>query len=122
MIEVVHDCLEKRSSDQSSSLDSNNSLDILKNHVLNELIQTEKVYVRELFTVLLIASMNKKADFQMYEKYCLNKPRSEAIWKKYSECAFFQILTGLQISGISLLSGQNHSLKYFLQMMTPTAS
>ncbi|XP_039730739.1 proto-oncogene DBL isoform X3 [Pteropus medius] len=52
-IEAVHECRETRSSAQSSSLNNDNSLDILKNHVLNELIQTEKVYVRELFTVLL---------------------------------------------------------------------
>ncbi|XP_007100373.2 proto-oncogene DBL isoform X1 [Physeter macrocephalus] len=145
-IEVVHDCQEKRSSAQSSSLDNDNSLDILKNHVLNELIQTERVYVRELFAVLLgyreemdnpemfdlippllrnkkdvlfgnmaeiyefhnniftsslencvVAPervgpcfLERKDDFQMYAKYCQNKPRSEAIWKKYSECAFFQ--------------------------------
>ncbi|TKC34846.1 hypothetical protein EI555_000568, partial [Monodon monoceros] len=123
-IEAVHDCQEKRSSAQSSSLDNDNSLDTLKNHVLNELVQTEKVYVRELFAVLLgyreemdnpemfdlippllrnkkdvlfgnMAEIyefhNKyKDDFQMYAKYCQNKPRSEAIWKKYSECTFFQ--------------------------------
>ncbi|XP_044792715.2 proto-oncogene DBL isoform X9 [Bubalus bubalis] len=144
--EAVYDCQEKRSSVQSSNLDNDNSLDILKNHVLNELIQTERAYVRELFTVLLgyraemdnpemfvlmppllrskrdvlfgnmaeiyefhnnifmnslencvdaperVGScfLERKDDFQMYAKYCQNKPRSEAIWKKYSECAFFQ--------------------------------
>ncbi|KAF4026818.1 hypothetical protein G4228_018761 [Cervus hanglu yarkandensis] len=36
--------------------------------------------------------LERKDDFQMYAKYCQNKPRSEAIWKKYSECAFFQEL------------------------------
>uniref|UniRef100_A0ABI7WH88 MCF.2 cell line derived transforming sequence n=1 Tax=Felis catus TaxID=9685 RepID=A0ABI7WH88_FELCA len=147
-IEVVHDCREQRNSGQSSSLDNDNSLDILQNHVLNELIQTERVYVHELFTVLLgyraemdnpemfdlmppllrnkkdvlfgnmaeiyefhndifLSSLEncvdapervgpcfleRKDDFQMYAKYCQNKPRSEAIWKKYSECAFFQEL------------------------------
>nr|KAF6435977.1 MCF.2 cell line derived transforming sequence [Rousettus aegyptiacus] len=145
-IEAVHECREMRSSAQSSSLNNDNSLDILKNHVLNELIQTEKVYVRELFTVLLgykaemdnpdmfdlmppllrnkkdilfgnmaeiyefhsnlfmnslencieypervgLCFLERKDDFQMYAKYCQNKPRSEAIWRKYSECAFFQ--------------------------------
>nr|XP_002763386.3 proto-oncogene DBL isoform X11 [Callithrix jacchus] len=145
-IEVVHDCPEKRSSGPSSSLDNSNSLDVLKNHVLNELIQTERVYVRELFTVLLgyraemdnpemfdlmppllrnkkdilfgnmaeiyefhndiflsslencahapervgLCFLERKDDFQMYAKYCQNKPRSETIWRKYSECAFFQ--------------------------------
>uniref|UniRef100_A0A8D1GTG4 MCF.2 cell line derived transforming sequence n=1 Tax=Sus scrofa TaxID=9823 RepID=A0A8D1GTG4_PIG len=145
-IEVVHDCREKRASAQSSSLDNDNSLDVLKNHVLNELVQTERVYVRELFTVLLgyraemdnpemfdlmppllrnkkdvlfgnmaeiyefhnnifmsslencvdapervgLCFLERKDDFQMYAKYCQNKPRSEGIWKKYSDCAFFQ--------------------------------
>ncbi|XP_068389023.1 proto-oncogene DBL isoform X6 [Eschrichtius robustus] len=145
-IEAVHDCQEKSSSAQSSSLDNGNSLDVLKNHVLNELVQTERVYVRELFAVLLgyreemdnpemfdlippllrnkkdvlfgnmaeiyefhnnvfMSSLEncivapervgpcfleRKDDFQMYAKYCQNKPRSEAIWRKYSECAFFQ--------------------------------
>uniref|UniRef100_A0A3Q1NGV5 MCF.2 cell line derived transforming sequence n=1 Tax=Bos taurus TaxID=9913 RepID=A0A3Q1NGV5_BOVIN len=141
--EAVYDCQEKRSSAQSSNLDNDNSLDILKNHVLNELIQTERAYVRELFTGyraemdnpemfvlmppllrskrdVLFGNMaeiyefhnnifmsslencvdapervgscflERKDDFQMYAKYCQNKPRSEAIWKKYSECAFFQ--------------------------------
>ncbi|XP_013205926.1 proto-oncogene DBL isoform X4 [Microtus ochrogaster] len=143
-IEVVKDSQEKRNSDHSPRLDNN--LDILKNHVLNELIQTEKAYVGELFTVLLgyrsemdnpqmfdlippllrnkkdvlfgnmaeiyefhnnifMSSLEdcsnapervgpcfleRKDDFQMYAKYCQNKPRSELIWRKYSECAFFQ--------------------------------
>ncbi|XP_055123352.1 proto-oncogene DBL isoform X8 [Symphalangus syndactylus] len=145
-IEVLHDCQEKRSSGESSSLDNGNSLDVLKNHVLNELIQTERVYVQELYTVLLgyraemdnpemfdlmppllrnkkdvlfgnmaeiyefhndiflsnlencayapervgPCFLERKDDFQMYAKYCQNKPRSETIWRKYSECAFFQ--------------------------------
>ncbi|XP_034341121.2 proto-oncogene DBL isoform X2 [Arvicanthis niloticus] len=135
---------QAKSSDQSPKLD--NSLDILKNHVLNELIQTERAYVRELFTVLLgyrsemdnpqmfdlmppllrnkkdvlfgnmaeiyefhnnifmsrledcsdapervgPCFLERKDDFQMYATYCQNKPRSELIWRKYSECAFFQ--------------------------------
>ncbi|GAB1302817.1 Mcf.2-transforming sequence [Apodemus speciosus] len=170
-IEAIQDSQEKNS-DQSPKLD--NSLDILKNtiprmaevgarapgpavpmivdlhqdpvHVLNELIQTERAYVRELFTVLLgyrsemdnpqmfdlmppllrnkkdvlfgnmaeiyefhnnifmsrledcsdapervgPCFLERKDDFQMYAKYCQNKPRSELIWRKYSECAFFQ--------------------------------
>ncbi|XP_016062710.1 PREDICTED: proto-oncogene DBL [Miniopterus natalensis] len=145
-IEVVHDSLEKRSAGPSSTLSNANTLDILKNHVLNELIQTEKIYVRELFTVLLgyksemdnpemfalmppllrnkkdvlfgnmaeiyefhsnlfmsslenctdapervgLCFLERRTDFEMYAKYCQNKPKSEAVWKKYSECAFFQ--------------------------------
>uniref|UniRef100_A0A8C6Z1B4 MCF.2 cell line derived transforming sequence n=1 Tax=Nothoprocta perdicaria TaxID=30464 RepID=A0A8C6Z1B4_NOTPE len=102
-------------------------------HVINELIETERVYVEELFTVLtgyraemdnpamvllmppmlrnrkdiLFGNMpeiydfhNKydtclspslqREDFQMYEKYCQNKPRSESLWRQCSESTFFQ--------------------------------
>ncbi|XP_063102538.1 proto-oncogene DBL isoform X3 [Cavia porcellus] len=145
-IEVVHDCQEKRSPGQPSSLDNDNNLDIIKRHVFNELIQTERVYVQELFAVLLgyraemdnpemfdlippvlrnkkdvlfgnmteiyefhsnifigslencsqvperVAScfLERKNDFHIYAKYCQNKPKSEAIWRKYSDCAFFK--------------------------------
>uniref|UniRef100_A0A8C6R317 Mcf.2 transforming sequence n=1 Tax=Nannospalax galili TaxID=1026970 RepID=A0A8C6R317_NANGA len=143
---VAHNCQEKRNSDQPCSLDNDNSLEILKKHVLNELIQTERAYVQELFSVLLgyraemdnpqmfdlmppllrnkkdvlfgnmeeiyefhnnifMSSLEncsnapervgpcflqRKDDFQMYAKYCQNKPQSEIIWRKYSECAFFR--------------------------------
>ncbi|XP_055986158.1 proto-oncogene DBL isoform X2 [Sorex fumeus] len=145
-IETVPDCQEKRKSDPSPSLKSDNTLDILKSHVLNELIKTERLYVHELFTVLLgyraemdnpamfglmppllrnkkdilfgnmaeiyefhnnifMSSLEncmnapervgpcfleRKDDFKIYAVYCQNKPRSEAVWKKFSECAFFQ--------------------------------
>ncbi|XP_069493259.1 guanine nucleotide exchange factor DBS isoform X3 [Ambystoma mexicanum] len=29
-------------------------------------------------------------DFQMYEKYCQNKPRSESLWRQCSDATFFQ--------------------------------
>ncbi|KAM7417436.1 hypothetical protein PAMA_017200 [Pampus argenteus] len=32
----------------------------------------------------------QKENFQMYECYCQNKPRSEALWRQFSDCAFFQ--------------------------------
>ncbi|XP_049623433.1 proto-oncogene DBL [Suncus etruscus] len=145
-IEVVHDFQDKRHSDPPPSVNSDNNLKILKQHVLHELIQTEKVYVHELFSVLLgyrsemdnpemfglmppalrnkkdvlfgnmaeiyefhnnifMSSLEscanapervgpcfleRKDDFKMYAKYCQNKPKSEAVWKKFSECAFFQ--------------------------------
>ncbi|XP_006881959.1 PREDICTED: proto-oncogene DBL [Elephantulus edwardii] len=145
-IEVIHDFPEEQSSSQSSVLTKENTLAILKNHVLNELIQTEKIYVRELFTVLLgyraqmdnpemmdiippllrskkdvlfgnmpeiyefhnnifmhrlencfhypelvgQCFLERKNDFQLYAKYCQNKPLSETIWKKYSDCTFFK--------------------------------
>ncbi|KFQ97159.1 Proto-oncogene DBL, partial [Nipponia nippon] len=117
------------------------------NHVINELIETERVYVEELFTVLtgyraemdnpamlilmppvlrnrkdvLFGNMpeiydfhnkiflhslesclgapervgfcflDRREDFQMYEKYCQNKPRSESLWRQCSESTFFQV-------------------------------
>ncbi|XP_045144302.1 proto-oncogene DBL [Echinops telfairi] len=145
-MEVVQDRQEKSAPSQPPTSEHDNSLEILKNHVLNELIQSERVYVRELFAALLgyraemdnpemydlmppllrnnkdvlfgnmaeiykfhndifMSSLDncqnapeqvgrcfleRKKEFQMYAKYCLNKPRSEKIWKKCSECAFFQ--------------------------------
>uniref|UniRef100_A0A8C3XLP3 MCF.2 cell line derived transforming sequence n=1 Tax=Chelydra serpentina TaxID=8475 RepID=A0A8C3XLP3_CHESE len=116
------------------------------NHVINELIETERVYVEELFTVLMgyraemdnpamvilmppvlrnredvlfgnmpeiydfhnkiflhnlescvgapervgLCFLERVKDFQMYEKYCQNKPRSESLWRQCSESTFFQ--------------------------------
>uniref|UniRef100_A0A7M4EQ47 MCF.2 cell line derived transforming sequence n=1 Tax=Crocodylus porosus TaxID=8502 RepID=A0A7M4EQ47_CROPO len=34
--------------------------------------------------------LERREDFQMYEKYCQNKPRSEALWRQCSESTFFQ--------------------------------
>ncbi|KAM6151614.1 proto-oncogene DBL [Rhynchocyon petersi] len=147
-VEGIPQIEKKDSVSQSCTLATDNNLDILKNHVLNELIQTETLYVQELFSVLsgyraemenpdmfhfiptplrdkkdilfgnmpeiyefhkniFISSLEncrrfpelvgqcfleRKNDFlQMYAKYCQNKPRSEQLWKNYSECAFFQI-------------------------------
>lgn len=30
-------------------------------------------------------------EFQIYEKYCQNKPRSESLWRQCSDCPFFQV-------------------------------
>ncbi|NXI29453.1 MCF2 protein, partial [Sterrhoptilus dennistouni] len=145
-IEVMHDYQEKRNSLQYFIPDSDDSLDILKGHVINELIETERVYVEELFTVLMgyraemdnpamlillppvlrnrkdvlfgnmpeiydfhnkiflhslenclgapervgCCFLDRREDFQMYEKYCQNKPRSESLWRQCSESSFFQ--------------------------------
>ncbi|RMC22040.1 hypothetical protein DUI87_02911 [Hirundo rustica rustica] len=116
-------------------------------HVINEFIETERVYVEELFTVLmgyraemdnpamlillppvlrnrkdvLFGNMPKiydfhnkiflhslenclgapervgccfldRENFQMYEKYCPNKLRSESLWRQCSKSSFFQEL------------------------------
>ncbi|KAG7263152.1 hypothetical protein CRUP_015931 [Coryphaenoides rupestris] len=72
-------------------------------HVLRELIETERVYVEELLSVLLDLEscmdtpervggcfLERKESFQMYECFCQNKLRSEALWRQFSDCAFFQ--------------------------------
>ncbi|EMP35361.1 Proto-oncogene DBL [Chelonia mydas] len=147
-IEVMHDYQEKRNSLQSFISESEDNLDTLKGHVINELIETERVYVEELSTVLMgyraemenpamvilmppalrnredvlfgnmpeiydfhnkiflhnlescvgapervgLCFLERRKDFQMYEKYCQNKPRSESLWRQCSESTFFQEL------------------------------
>ncbi|XP_053130406.1 proto-oncogene DBL isoform X3 [Hemicordylus capensis] len=145
-IEVMHDYQEKQNSLQYYISESEDSLEILKSHVINELIETERVYVEELFTILMgyraemdnptmtlllppllrnrkdvlfgnmpeiyefhnriflhhlescleapervgYCFLERREDFQMYEKYCQNKPRSESLWRQYAESLFFQ--------------------------------
>ncbi|XP_058404498.1 guanine nucleotide exchange factor DBS isoform X3 [Diceros bicornis minor] len=137
---------EGRQGRGSSTGDEEESLAILRRHVMNELLDTERVYVEELLCVLegyaaemdnplmthLISTglQNKKdvlfgnmeeiyhfhnriflrelenyidcpelvgrcflermEEFQIYEKYCQNKPRSESLWRQCSDCPFFQ--------------------------------
>ncbi|XP_027141618.1 proto-oncogene DBL isoform X1 [Larimichthys crocea] len=144
-IEVIHDYQESRSC-VSYSLEGEDSPDQLKRHVMRELIETERIYVEELLSVLLgyraemdnpalsgtlppilrskrdilfgnmpeiynfhsrvflqdlegcleapegvgACFLERKESFQMYELYCQNKPRSEALWRQFSDCAFFQ--------------------------------
>ncbi|XP_069049824.1 proto-oncogene DBL isoform X2 [Lepisosteus oculatus] len=144
-IEVMHDYQENLSS-ISFSLEGEDSPDLLKRHVMKELIETERVYVDELLSVLLgyraemenpvlypllppilrdkkevlfgnmpeiysfhsrlflqdlescldtpesvgACFLGRKENFQVYEQYCQNKPRSESLWRQCSDCAFFQ--------------------------------
>ncbi|XP_040281137.1 guanine nucleotide exchange factor DBS isoform X7 [Bufo bufo] len=130
----------------TSMMEDEENLAVLRRHVMNELIETERVYVEELLSVLegyaaemenplvmhLLSPvlLNKKdvlfgnmeeiyhfhnriflrelenyidypelvgrcflermEDFQIYEKYCQNKPRSESLWRQCSDAAFFQ--------------------------------
>uniref|UniRef100_A0A672UQU2 MCF.2 cell line derived transforming sequence-like 2 n=2 Tax=Neoaves TaxID=3078114 RepID=A0A672UQU2_STRHB len=115
-------------------------------HIINELIETERVYVEELQSIIegyasemdnpnlvhLIPSalqnkkeilfgnlpeiyefhnryvgtgencienpellarcfLKRKEDLQIYEKYCQNKPRSEALWRQCGDSIFFQV-------------------------------
>ncbi|XP_068107095.1 proto-oncogene DBL isoform X3 [Hyperolius riggenbachi] len=145
-IEVMHDYQEKRNSLQFYISESEDSLDILKGHAIHELIETERIYVEELYTVLLgyraemenptmirlmhpslrntknilfgnmpeiyefhnkifllslescieapervgFCFLERREDFQMYEKYCQNKPRSDSLWRQFSDNLFFQ--------------------------------
>ncbi|XP_060989748.1 guanine nucleotide exchange factor DBS isoform X13 [Dama dama] len=131
---------------RGSSTGDEESLAVLRRHVMKELLDTERVYVEELLCVLegyaaemdnplmthLISTglQNKKdilfgnmeeiyhfhnriflrelenytdcpelvgrcflermEEFQIYEKYCQNKPRSESLWRQCSDCPFFQ--------------------------------
>ncbi|KAM6924206.1 proto-oncogene DBL [Xenentodon cancila] len=144
-IEVIHDFQESRSC-VLYSLDGDDSPDLLKRHVMRELIETERIYVEELLSVLMgyraemdnpalagllppilrskrdilfgnmpeiynfhsrvflqdlegcleapervgAIFLERKESFQMYECYCQNKPRSEALWRQFSDCGFFQ--------------------------------
>ncbi|XP_051791184.1 proto-oncogene DBL isoform X3 [Erpetoichthys calabaricus] len=144
-IEVMHDYQETRNS-LSFSLDCEDSPEMQKRHVMKELIDTERVYVEELLSVLLgyraemdnpalspllppllrdkksvlfgnmaeiynfhsriflnalercletpervgHCFLERKSNFQMYEQYCQNKPRSELLWRQCSESLFFQ--------------------------------
>ncbi|XP_031800186.1 proto-oncogene DBL isoform X3 [Sarcophilus harrisii] len=144
-IEVMHDYQEKRNSLQYFISENDDSLHVLKRHVINELIETERVYVEELFIVLVgyraemenpemiplmpmslrtrkdilfgnmpeiyefhkriflhslescleapqrvgFCFLERRNDFQIYEKYCQNKPRSELLWRQHSESVFF---------------------------------
>lgn len=40
----------------------------------------------------------QKESFQMYECYCQNKPRSEALWRQFSDCSFFQVRSSRDFS------------------------
>ncbi|XP_068930266.1 proto-oncogene DBL [Petaurus breviceps papuanus] len=144
-IEVMHDYEEKRNSAQCLISENEDSLNVIRSHVINELIETERVYVEELFTVLVgyraeidnpmmaalippalkngkdvlfgnmpeiyefhskiflhslescleapqrvgFCFLERRDDFQIYEKYCQNKPRSELLWRQCSESTFF---------------------------------
>ncbi|XP_034453197.1 proto-oncogene DBL isoform X1 [Hippoglossus hippoglossus] len=144
-IEVIHDYQESRGC-VSYSLEGEDSPDLLKRHVMRELIETERIYAEELLSVLLgyraqmenpvlsallppilrskrdvlfgnmpeiynfhsrvflqdlegcleapegvgACFLKRKESFEMYECYCQNKLRSDALWRQFSDCAFFQ--------------------------------
>ncbi|XDV54241.1 hypothetical protein PO909_022579 [Leuciscus waleckii] len=144
-IEVMHDYEENRSC-LSYGPDGVENPDQHKRHVMKELIETERIYVEELLSVLLgyraemdnpslsnilpsvlrnkkeelfgnlpeiykfhsriflqdlesclespervgARFLERKENFQVYERYCHNKPRSEALWRQCSDSVFIQ--------------------------------
>ncbi|XP_016383845.1 proto-oncogene DBL-like isoform X3 [Sinocyclocheilus rhinocerous] len=144
-IEVMHDYEENRSC-LSYSPEGVENPDQHKRHVMKELIETERIYVDELLSVLLgyraemdnpslsnilpsvlrnkkeelfgnlpeiykfhsriflqdlescletpervgARFLERKENFQVYERYCQNKPRSDALWRQCSDSAFIQ--------------------------------
>ncbi|XP_072573442.1 proto-oncogene DBL isoform X2 [Paramormyrops kingsleyae] len=144
-IEVIHDYQENPSSGCSSP-EGEDASDLLRRQVMKELVETERIYVDELLSVLLgyraemdnpaladllpptlrskrdvlfgnmpeiysfhsrlflhdlercldspegvgACFLERKQHFQLYERYCQNKPCSESLWRQYSDCAFFQ--------------------------------
>uniref|UniRef100_A0A8C1XEN0 MCF.2 cell line derived transforming sequence b n=1 Tax=Cyprinus carpio TaxID=7962 RepID=A0A8C1XEN0_CYPCA len=144
-IEVMHDYGENRSC-LSYSPEGVENPDQHKRHVTKELIETERIYVDELLSVLLgyraemdnpslsnilpsvlrnkkeelfgnlpeiykfhsriflhdlesclespervgARFLERKENFQVYERYCRNKPRSDTLWRQCSDSAFIQ--------------------------------
>ncbi|XP_051764019.1 proto-oncogene DBL [Ctenopharyngodon idella] len=144
-IEVMHDYEENRSC-LSYGPDGVENPDQHKRHVMKELIETERIYVEELLSVLLgyraemdnpslsnilpsvlrnkkeelfgnlpeiykfhsriflqdlesclespervgARFLERKENFQVYKRYCQNKPRSDALWRQCSDSVFIQ--------------------------------
>ncbi|XP_063298795.1 probable guanine nucleotide exchange factor MCF2L2 [Pelobates fuscus] len=145
-IEVMHEASQGGTSRTLAMSESEENLSSRKSHIINELIETERVYVEELQSIIegyasslenpemitLIPAalqnnkdilfgnlpeiyefhkriflkelekctentdslgrcfLKRKEDLQIYEKYCQNKPRSEALWRQCGESIFFQ--------------------------------
>ncbi|XP_014795371.1 PREDICTED: probable guanine nucleotide exchange factor MCF2L2 isoform X6 [Calidris pugnax] len=145
-IEVMHEASQGGSSRVLVMSESDENLSSRRSHIINELIETERVYVEELQSIIegyasemdnpslvhlipaalqnkkdilfgnlpeiyefhnriflkeiencienpeLLARcfLKRKEDLQIYEKYCQNKPRSEALWRQCGDSIFFQ--------------------------------
>ncbi|XP_043558266.1 guanine nucleotide exchange factor DBS isoform X3 [Chiloscyllium plagiosum] len=145
-IEVMHEASQGGSSHVQVPTESEENLSTRRRHIMNELIETERVYVEELLSIIegyatemdnqelsplipgalknkkeilfgnlpeiydfhyriflkelencmenpeLVGKcfLKRKEELQIYEKYCQNKPRSEAIWRQCGDCQFFQ--------------------------------
>ncbi|KAJ8418841.1 hypothetical protein AAFF_G00003400 [Aldrovandia affinis] len=145
-IEVMHEASQGGSSHVLVSNETEETLSNRRRYIMNELIETERLYVEELQSIMegyaaelgntelaplvptalqnkkdvlfgnlpeiyefhnrtflkelencvenpeLVGTcfLKRKEDLQIYEKYCQNKPRSEALWRQCGDCAFFQ--------------------------------
>uniref|UniRef100_A0A8C2C4C0 MCF.2 cell line derived transforming sequence-like 2 n=1 Tax=Cyprinus carpio TaxID=7962 RepID=A0A8C2C4C0_CYPCA len=137
-IEVMHEGGQGGSSLVLMSNETEESLSNRRSHIMNELIETERLYVEELQSIIEVhvSEINKemllqksviylfvysfvpfyfdrtflkelensaekpelvgtcflkrKEELQIYEKYCQNKPRSEALWRQCGDSMFFQ--------------------------------
>nr|XP_023700055.1 guanine nucleotide exchange factor DBS-like isoform X5 [Paramormyrops kingsleyae] len=145
-IEVMHEASQGGSSHAVVSNETEETLSSRRRHIMNELIETERLYVEELQSIIegyaaeldnselshLVPAalenkkevlfgnlpeiyefhkrtflkelencmenpemvgtcfLKQKEDLQIYEKYCQNKPRSEALWRQCGDSTFFQ--------------------------------
>ncbi|XP_060797511.1 guanine nucleotide exchange factor DBS isoform X4 [Neoarius graeffei] len=145
-IEVMHEESQGGSSHLLVSSETEESLSNRRRHIMNELIETERLYVEELQSIIegyaaaldnsemthlippvlenkkdvlfgnladiytfhnrtffkelencmekpeLVGTcfLKRKEELQIYEKYCQNKPRSEALWRQCGDSLFFQ--------------------------------
>ncbi|XP_016323998.1 guanine nucleotide exchange factor DBS-like [Sinocyclocheilus anshuiensis] len=145
-IEVMHEGGQGGTSHVLMSNETEESLSNRRSHIMNELIETERLYVEELQSIIegyaaslddpelfylippslenkkevlfgnlpeiyefhqkiflkelenfaekpeLVGTcfLKQKEELQIYEKYCQNKPRSEALWRQCGDSMFFQ--------------------------------
>ncbi|XP_071201628.1 guanine nucleotide exchange factor DBS isoform X9 [Salvelinus alpinus] len=145
-IEVMHEASQGGSSHILVTNETEESLSTRRRHIMNELIETERLYVEELQSIMegyaaeldntelspliptalenkkdvlfgnlpeiyefhnrtffkelencmerpeLVGTcfLKRKEELQIYEKYCQNKPRSEALWRQCGDSLFFQ--------------------------------
>ncbi|XP_041120494.1 guanine nucleotide exchange factor DBS-like [Polyodon spathula] len=145
-IEVMHEASQGGSSHSLVTNETEECLSSRRRHIMKELVDTERVYVEELQSIIegysavidnpefanlvptalqnkkevlfgnlgeiyefhnrtflkelencienpeLVGTcfLKRKEDLQIYEKYCQNKPRSEALWRQCGDSQFFQ--------------------------------
>ncbi|XP_062869352.1 guanine nucleotide exchange factor DBS isoform X2 [Trichomycterus rosablanca] len=145
-IEVMHEGSQGGLSHVLMTSETEESLSNRRRHIMNELIETERLYVEELQSIIEgyadalenselthlippalenkkdvlfgnlaniydfhnrtflkelensvekpelvgLCFLKRKEELQIYEKYCQNKPRSEALWRQCGDSTFFQ--------------------------------